>query len=78
VRGLVMWRGGSEEEMSRATRWAEDGLVRWRQRCAECCLLAAWSVGGKDRCEVCCAERTLEELASGIHVLLARVGTSAA
>lgn len=31
VRGLVMWRGG-EEEMSRRTRWAEDGLVKWRQR----------------------------------------------
>ena len=33
MRGLVMWRGGEEEEMSRATRWAEDGLVRWRRRC---------------------------------------------
>jgi hypothetical protein len=33
VCGLVMWRGGEEEKMSRATRWAVDGLVKWRRRC---------------------------------------------
>jgi hypothetical protein len=76
VRGLVMWRGGEEEKMSRATRWAEDGLVRWRRRCGRGRCLLAWSVGqGPMRGLLCGA--ALEALASAIPVPLGKGGTSA-
>jgi hypothetical protein len=52
VCGWVMWRG-VEEEVSRATRWwAEDGLVRWRQRCGREVASRCLCVG---RFLVCCA-----------------------
>jgi hypothetical protein len=52
VMGDVEWRG-VEEEVSRATRWwAEDGLVRWRQRCGREVFTPVVRVG---RFLVCCA-----------------------
>lgn len=62
-----MWMDGGEGEVA-ADSVGGGWVVRWRQRCSRevFTLRGPW---GRS-CEVCCAERDFERLASGIPVAL--------